>query len=254
MNLEFETKAETLSLLQNAGFKVQNLFYFSVRQWFSSQSHIIDRVQRTFKNHDAVIVRSSSQAEDSESSSCAGAFESILNVDFKDESKLKIAIESVIASYTGESGDQVLVQPMVHDIALSGVIMIRCLEDGSPYYVINYDDESGKTDSITGGTGVSKTIYIYNGVAREDFDSQRVCKIMKMVQQLEDCFHSVPLDIEFCQTRDQKVHLLQVRRIATHSRWDPNVEKIVSSKISFVKEFGVNLENSWVIDRCPLKS
>ena len=32
---------------------------------------------------------------------------------------------------------------------MSGVIFTRDLVTGSPYYVINYDDESGSTSSVT---------------------------------------------------------------------------------------------------------
>ena len=42
---------------------------------------------------------------------------------------------------------------MLKNVALSGVILTRTLSYGSPYLVINYDDLSGSTDSITGGDG-----------------------------------------------------------------------------------------------------
>ena len=48
---------------------------------------------------------------------------------------------------------QVLIQPFVTDVAMSGVIF-TCDLVGAPYYIINYDDVSGRTDSITSGQKV----------------------------------------------------------------------------------------------------
>ena len=41
---------------------------------------------------------------------------------------------------------------MVFNTKLSGVLTNYCIKDGSFYYVINYDDISGSTDSVTSGS------------------------------------------------------------------------------------------------------
>ncbi len=240
MNITLGTKAETLEALLNAGFNVPKVFYFGTGEWEKDSDSILDRICQNFAEDNAVVVRSSSVAEDGREASAAGSFESILNIDINERSSLKDAITKVIASYDSCEGDQVLIQPMISNIEASGVIMTRCLEDGSPYYVINYDDESGKTDSITGGQGVSKTIFIYKGFSLEYFSSKRVKKMMELVYALEKVFPKIPLDIEFALDRNLDMHLFQVRRICTVKHWHPNVESIVSTKISFVENFVSN--------------
>ncbi|WP_421901386.1 PEP-utilizing enzyme [Maridesulfovibrio sp.] len=237
MNLEFGTKAETLEILKRTGFNVPDLYYFSIEEWLDDPELVLAAVLKRFSEHDKIIVRSSSQAEDGSAISHAGAFESILNVNIKRPKELRQAISTVASSFKGDKNDQILIQPMIGMIEVSGVIMSRCLEDGSPYYVINYDDESGKTDSITGGTGVSKTVFIYKGVSRHDFDSSRLRKMVDLVYDLEKAFPDTPLDIEFGLDSNGIMHLFQVRRICTTQNWKRNVENIVSQKISFVESF-----------------
>ena len=41
---------------------------------------------------------------------------------------------------------------MIDDVSASGVIFTRDTNSGAPYFVINYDDETGRTDTVTDGS------------------------------------------------------------------------------------------------------
>ena len=103
-----------------------------------------------------LAVRSSARAEDGERASMAGAYLSRLGVNGADLAETAMAIRQVIASYAGDRRDQVLVQPMLGDIAMSGVVMTHDLTDGAPYYVINYDDESERRTRSRAARGSTK--------------------------------------------------------------------------------------------------
>ena len=76
--------------------------------------------------------------------------DSVLEVD--PESQLEEAIEQVIASYDkSENEDQVLIQPMVANVVMSGVVFTAPWSMVLPWYVVNYET-NGNTETITSGT------------------------------------------------------------------------------------------------------
>ena len=50
---------------------------------------------------------------------------------------------------------------MVLNTKISGVIFTHTLSRGAPYYVINYDDESGSTDSITSSKSENSSTILF---------------------------------------------------------------------------------------------
>ena len=214
----FGTKAQTLEkLYQNFSRPVFcNQYYFDVDAWRAdSQTHVATLAQR-FINC-SLAVRSSTQREDSLTSSHAGVFASLLNV-ANTPSAVMEAVENVIASYPPDCGkDQVLVQPMVENVSISGVIMTRELNTGSPYYTINYDDLSGRTDGVTGGAE-SKTLYIRRS-SRDALRSFRFRSLMEIILEIEEITDSDELDIEFAITRADEIFILQVRPMAVRKTW-----------------------------------
>ena len=237
------TKAEVLSNLSRIGFPVPEVFYFTVDEWVQDSAAILSQIVTVFENHQKLAIRSSSQSEDTAENSMAGAFDSFLNVQTGSLKKIKSSVERVIASFDDNTLSQVLVQPMVQNVAMSGVVMTKVLDDGSPYYVINFDDSTGRTDTVTSGSAINKTVYIYNGVKDDYFDSPYLLTVLNLVHKIEAKFSNIPLDIEFAVDKDNEISLLQVRRITTSAQWKTDVNELVSSRIIHLEKYVRTLMN-----------
>ncbi|MCE9613269.1 MAG: pyruvate, phosphate dikinase [Lentisphaerae bacterium] len=232
------TKAEALARIRPLVTKscVLDLAYFSVAEYRANPTAIETRIGTQF-GPIPLAVRSSAQSEDSLRQSMAGVFKSVLGVDGADAQALRSAIERVIASYAGSPDDQVLIQPMLSNIAVSGVIMSSELDHGAPYYVINYDDESGRTDSITGGTGVNKTVLVFRHCNDTFMDSERIRRFVGMAREIETLYGSNCLDIEFAMDHGGQLYLLQVRPISVSSRWPAGVEQKIRNSLQYIETF-----------------
>lgn len=234
----FGTKAETLQALQPLlrEAAVPDSLHFTVVDWRARRAALLRRVRLLFGKR-LLAVRSSARTEDGALSSGAGAYLSRLDVAGGDGRAVGDAIDAVAASLPGDIGDQVLVQAMVGDVAVSGVIMTFDLTHGSPYYVINFDDESGRTDGVTAGSGVHKALLVYRGAERGLIRSPRVSRFLRLARELEELCSCQTLDIEFALDRDGTLHLLQVRRIAAARNWHPVTERRVARQLVHVERF-----------------
>lgn len=219
--INFSSKADVLKALsRHDDLHIPPVLVLTAERWRADSRTAIREIQARFASDALLAVRSSCRREDSETTSAAGAYLSILNVDAASAPAIHDAVERVLASYGhAEPDDQVLVQPMIRNAAVTGVLMTRVLTDGTPYYVINYDDESGRTDTITGGRNANKTVYVYREVRDRDFDSPRLRSFVDLARRLEELCGSDALDIEFCLDADDVLHLLQVRPICTQRHW-----------------------------------
>jgi choline kinase len=227
------TKAQTLRRLRRMVrlSRIEDQVSFTVAQWQEIPDSLIDTIQQSFpKQH--LVIRSSALSEDGFINSNAGAYTSLLNIDGSNASNLREAIEYVIASYSDTNPDnQVLVQPMLEKVLASGVVFTRSLSSGAPYYIVNYDDVSGSTESITSGASHDhKTLMI-----RRDASSQspnipdRLHSLLPALREIESLLGYDSLDVEFAITTDAGLHILQVRPIAVdHSKWDGNDEGIMA--------------------------
>jgi hypothetical protein len=232
------TKAETLESLRPLLTQgvIPELMYFTVAQWAKEETALLKKIAKHF-GEQQVAVRSSALAEDSAQESHAGAFRSYLAIPAHEPDALREAVGGVVTSMTGNPRDQILVQSMLADVAVSGVIMTYDMTHGAPYYVINYDDESGRTDLVTGGNGLNKGLYVYRNAEPGLIRSPRIRRFLKLARELESLSRHPALDIEFAMNHAGDLFLLQVRRIALSRTWHPNTERRVARQLVFVDQF-----------------
>ena len=243
-SFQFGTKAETLSRIEpHIKMSVVPRFEIvSVEHWHVSQDAILPELREKFVGQQ-IAVRSSARGEDNPHQSLAGKYTSVLEVDGGDGREIGRAIEKVIDNYPGgrkacSSSHQVLIQQMVTDVSMSGVVFTQDLNTGAPYYVINYDDVSGRTDTVTsGGDQGNHTLYVHRG-STEMLHSSRFIAVIKAVQEIEAISNSSVLDIEFAVGRDDQVFFLQVRRITTQPNWNRGIEMRVNDMIERMAELG----------------
>ncbi|MFQ5716024.1 MAG: PEP/pyruvate-binding domain-containing protein, partial [Nitrospinales bacterium] len=241
----FGTKAETLERLKPIVKKARigDQIIFTIDQWQRNPLGRVREIQNAFQPK-RIAVRSSALDEDSWTQSNAGRYCSVLDVDSADEDAIVSSVNRVIQSYQSSqsephSSHQVLIQPQVMDAAMSGVLFTRSLESGTPYFVINYDDHSSLTYTVTSGSIEHlKTHYILKNNVR-NLDNARLQKLVEMAQELEQVLGYDSLDIEFALTTEEKPSILQVRPIAAHKQsqriYDEDFLKEIAAIQNFVK-------------------
>ena len=222
----FKTKAETLKDLTQvlSEAKVLPLYIFSVGEWEKNRDKIIADLSIESWINEPIIVRSSSLNEDTENESMAGKFESILNVNFKQN--FDVCVEEVISSFANKSdGDLVFVQPMLQGVERSGVCFTRDPSNSAHYYLINYDDSSGKTDTVTGGTsGELKTLLVAKTI-KTSIKEKWVQDLIKLCKELEKIFCQESLDIEFGFDKKGQLYLFQVRPLILKKEEEISLDK-----------------------------
>lgn len=214
--LQFKSKAQTLHNLHGCITKANILpqYSFTVKQWQSNRCVILSNIARIF-GEEEVIVRSSAMNEDRAEKSNAGSFLSIPNVA---KERISVAIEQVIASYdNSEELNEILIQPMLKEVKLFGVVFTKDPSTGSDYIIINYD-ESGSTINLTGGKrdeNYSCYFYFkYSPVKPPSF----LNPVIEMAKELEDVCGIAALDIEFAIDIHDNLYILQVRHLIEHCK------------------------------------
>jgi len=224
------TKAESLERLRGMqhGGEIGDLAVLTFSEWSRARGDVIARVLATVPG-ERLIVRSSALSEDTWTESGAGRHESVLDVDRADDA-LAAAIDAVFASYAVRNpDDQVLVQEMLRDVAMSGVVMTRTHALGAPYYVFNFDDRTARTDTVTAG-GEVRTVVCFRGAGLRAEVPPALASVLATVQDIEKLVGHDSLDVEFAVTTDERVHVLQVRPIAVgHSRAPVDDEAVAAA-------------------------
>jgi adenylylsulfate kinase-like enzyme len=224
--VQFGTKAETLErlapLLRSAAILPQ--VRFSVADWSSDAKSVLKRIAAASWSSGTLIVRSSTKSEDSSSESQAGKFTSVAGVE--GVAAIAPAVERVIASYEGDyRDDQVFVQPMLSDVALAGVAVTREPSGGGPYFVLNYDDYSGRADVVTSGAAGQLKTFICLKSRQEGIPSHLV-PILGLLRELESLLGCDAIDVEFAVDRAGALYLLQVRPLANRAAVTEIAQKV----------------------------
>lgn len=210
------TKAGMLNYLKEhiSEINILPIMIVSSDEFFSDENSVINKIIGFAEECkcDKLIVRSSSTLEDTVKLSNAGKFDSILNVK-PEPFHVKNAIEAVYKSYQTKEKEEVLIQPMLHDIKKSGVVFTADLETFASYYTVNYN-EGDDTAAVTSGAGGKLCTFVKY---KHYGDSISDCDMDNLIQactRIEAFLQNDALDIEFAIDNAGEVFILQVRPIA----------------------------------------
>ena len=242
------TKANTLQNLKTVlNFsRIEQLFVFTVTEWEENSKMILINISSLFKNE--IVIRSSSLSEDQTEFSNAGHYISYLNTNPKDENEVTKKISSIIDDYKVKDksykSNQILIQNQTKDVEVSGVVFTRNQRSNTPYYLINYDDMTGSTESVTSGE-VGKKIEI-----RKSLEIKKIKEpwslIINAVKEIELLLSGMVLDIEFAITKTNEVIIFQVRPLAANRKYHGISDDIINEKIDHIKStyIGIQIKKS----------
>ena len=153
--LSFTTKADTLRALsgQLKTARVLPQVCLSVEEVRADPQQSLILLRQAGLLGQRLIVRSSAKNEDTAQCSNAGKFLSIADV--AGEKAILNAVEQVMEAMGPDPDNQVFVQPFLTNVELCGVAFTMVPNTGGNYYILNYDDSTGSTSSVTDGTGAS---------------------------------------------------------------------------------------------------
>lgn len=207
--IEFTTKATTLQhlrpLLTTA--KILPIVVCKVGELCPPYDELYERLTREGLSDQNLIVRSSAKNEDTTETSNAGKFLSIGNVYGKED--LIDAIQQVSDAMGHDKENEIFIQPYLQDVELCGVAFTADPNTGGNYYVINYDNKTGSTCSVTDGTGMQLEV-LYHFKQTSFLPKAPFDQVVKLCNELELLFNTPCLDIEFAFSKGQ-LYLFQVR-------------------------------------------
>jgi len=228
----FKTKAETLGnifgLLNEV--EIDRGLIVERKNWINNKLDILEKIKKF--EQEKIVVRSSSKSEDNFKLSNAGAFDSFLNISKNNIEQVTQAINNVFKSYQNDNcHEQVLIQNQVINSKISGVLTSRTIGKNSPYYVVSYDDQTGKTDTVTSGsTNNIKTLFVLRNSKFNDLKiDTNIKKLILEIKKLEEILNFEYLDVEFIIDNMNNIHIVQVRPLVGNynSKLDKNIYDMV---------------------------
>jgi len=235
-SLSFGTLAETLE--RSAPLKQCRLLEavsFSASDWKKDPPGIHRTIRDRFGTR-LLVIKVSDESEDV-STPTAGLLSARRAVNGGDSAALKLAIEEVLDAVSGSSRVLVRVRPKLKDVALSGVIKTYDVKGGGPYYILNYDDESGTVDEVTGGHGANKTVVIRRDFQPEFVEGGALAELLTITQELEHfCHADQALDIEFATTMQGEHYLLGVQRVSLRKNFNVGGKTRIAEALANVED------------------
>ncbi len=209
--IKFSTKSKNLLNLRGKikNAEVLDQFIITYKQFKKDSNIVLRGIKRKKWENTVLIARSSSKSEDQDKCSNAGKFLTLFNL--KDNDEVHSAVKKIFSSYKNVCNeDEVFIQPFLKKVKSSGVIFTRDINNNTPYIKINYDDDSGRTDSITSGTGKKSKLFFYHKLHNKKVKGS-LGKLIELSKELENIFQNDSLDIEYVITNSGKIYLTQVR-------------------------------------------
>ena len=235
--MKFSTKARNLINLKKLNLKksiIPKFYYFSVEELIKNKKKIVKIINNNLNKK--ISIRSSFSLEDKSSSSLAGEFDGLYNVN---NNKIKVlsGITFLFNQYKKKSKNkkiflksEIIFQNHLIESTLSGVLTNKCIKDGTDYYVINYDDISGSTNTVTSG---SKTGGRVINIFRDETNfirSKKLKKVVESTKEIELKIGEKYIDLEFAIDKKGNVNIFQIRPLSTIKNW----KKISSIKLKKV--------------------
>ena len=212
--MKFSTKSRTLLSLKIKSAQIPKSFVFTIKQFEIDKEKIIKEIKKRFNKK--IIIRSSTVHEDGKSKSFAGFFESVLNLNSQNYEDVSNGIKKVKLSYKKyySNKNEILVQDMIENVNISGVITTCDLKNYSPYYIINFD-KGNDTTAVTSGKKNSEN-FIFFRKSKSKPKKKIFNRLILLAKELEKKFDNKFLDIEFA-VKKNKIYLFQVRPIINKS-------------------------------------
>tara|TARA_B100001057_G_scaffold214539_1_gene214866 strand:+ start:3083 stop:5425 length:2343 start_codon:yes stop_codon:yes gene_type:complete len=218
--------------------KIPKTLIFTVEFWIRDKKKALFQINNFFRNINFLAIRSSSMNEDNKKFSQAGKYHSELFVEQKNKKKIIKSINKVISKYEKKNlkKNHIILQQMIIKPDISGVIFTKEPNTNAPYYVINYDDMSGLTNTVTSGNSEysNKSLNIYREKL-EKINSPRFKKLIKSINELEKIFDLNELDVEFC-IKGLHIYILQVRRLTNLKKWKKSKKKSLRLTLSNIEK------------------
>ena len=225
--MKFSSKAKNLKSLEKLNLKysiIPKFYSFTIKEIQENKKKLIGDIKNNLSKR--ISIRSSFFLEDNSSSSMAGEFDGLYNV-INNKKNLFKGINYLINQYRKKSKtkniffkSEIIFQNHLIDSSLSGVLTNQCIKDGTNYYVINYDDSSNLTNTVTsGGKSGGRVINIF----KQNFvglRSAKFKKIIRAIKEIESKVGEVGLDIEFAIDSFKNVNIFQIRPISTTKNWN----------------------------------